>query len=204
MRPRFPLRVGFVVVAAVVVVAWSAFAGAAGGASVTIAGSVTQLADGSAIPGAVVTLAGPNQPPVSVRADASGGFSIDASGAGPFSLGVIATGFNSQAVGGVTPGRSVQVVLSASTYVPLGLYDGSSQEVVADVRSGTFYSLMRGAQEVYRTVDYGGRWQPVTMSYDDPATASPISTASTTRWRSAASRARWRSRRASTALWVRE
>ena len=109
-----------------------------------------------------IPLCARHQPPVSVRADASGGFSIDASGAGPFSLGVIATGFNSQAVGGVTPGRSVQVVLSASTYVPLGLYDGSSQEVVADVRSGMFYSLMRGAQEVYLTVDYGGRWQPVT------------------------------------------
>src|ERR1035441_1955357 len=28
---------------------------------------------------------------------------------------------------------------------------------------------MAGAPEVYRTVDYGGSWRPVTMSYDDPA-----------------------------------
>jgi len=166
---RFVLRSRSALLVVVLFILVASLSPGVAGAASTVSGSVTRLADGTGIQGAAVTLAGPDQPPTTAATGPNGGFSIDASGSGSYSVQVSAPGFRSQAVAGVAAGAPVQLALSPSAYVPLGLYDGSSQEVVADVRSGTFYSLMRGAQEVYRTVDYGGSWQPVTMSYDDPA-----------------------------------
>jgi Carboxypeptidase regulatory-like domain len=141
----------------------------------TLTGTVTRLADGSPVAGAVVTVAGPHQPPISQRTGADGSFSFSVGGgpyslgAGPYSVGVSATGFKSQVVVGVAGGNVGSIALVPATYIPLAAYAGSAQAVVADGGSGIFYALMAGAPEVYRTVDYGGSWRPVTMSYDDPA-----------------------------------
>ncbi len=135
----------------------------------TVSGTVTRLADGSPVQGAAVTLAGSGQSPITEQTGAGGSFSFNAAGGGPYSVGVSAAGFKSQALAGVAAGDVGSIALVPATYIPLALYAGSAAAVVADARSGIFYALMQGAPEVYRTVDYGGSWRPVTMGYDDPA-----------------------------------
>lgn len=134
----------------------------------TISGKVTRLADGAAVQGAAVTVAGPHQPPISGTTGVDGGFSIDAAGGGPYSVAVSATGYKSKALADVSAGTLDPIALAPATYVPLPVYAGSADSVVADARSGVFYATMNSGPEVYRTLDYGGFWQPVTLSYDDP------------------------------------
>lgn len=127
-----------------------------------------KLADGAPLQGAALTVAGPHQPPITEKTGADGSFSVDASGGGPYSVGVSAVGFKSRALAGVSAGSVETITLTPATYVPLPVYAGSGEAIAADARSGVFYALMNQAPEVYRTLDYGGTWQPVTMSYDSP------------------------------------
>jgi hypothetical protein len=83
----------------------------------TLSGTVVRLADGSPVAGAVVTVAGPHQPPISQRTGADGSFSFSVGGgpyslgAGPYSVGVSATGFKSQVVVGVAGGNVGSIAL---------------------------------------------------------------------------------------------
>ena len=133
----------------------------------TVSGTVVQLEGGSPIRDAIVTVAGPGQSPVTTRTDEGGRFSIDVPGSGPYGVGIQAQGFASESVGRVAAGELAPFALRPAEYTPLPVYDGQG-DVVADAASGIFYAIIGFAPDVYRTVDYGGSWQPVTMSYDDP------------------------------------
>ena len=158
-----------VALAAMVAVILGFGAAESAGSPGTVAGTVTQLGDG-ALQGAVVTLAGPGQPPLTTTTGADGGFSFQTGGPGPYSVGVQAEGFASRSLGDVQDGASLEFALANASFTPLPVDAGSAEEVEADARSGVFYALMNQAPEVYRTLDYGGSWQSVTMSYDDPLT----------------------------------
>ena len=134
----------------------------------TISGTVIQLGDGAPIAGAVVTLAAPDQVPTTATTDTAGRYSRPADGNGPFSVGVQAKGFAGQSVGGVpADGPPVDFALGPAEFTPLPVFAGGAA-AAADATSGVFYAIAGFAPEVYRSVDYGGSWQPVTMSYDDP------------------------------------
>lgn len=133
----------------------------------TISGKVTRLSNGSPIAGAVVTVAAPDQRPLTTTTAANGRFSFDVGGSGPYSVGVQATGFASQSRGGVQPGPTVDLAMATSTFTPLPVYGGDTFTMGADTESGIFYTAMNLAPELYRTLDYGGTWQPVTMRYED-------------------------------------
>ena len=168
-RGRLFARRHYLLALFAITVSAGAGAGAARAAG-TISGSVTQLAEGSPVAGALVTVAAPDQPPLSATTGADGGFAIDVGGAGPFSVGVQAGGFAAESVEGVQPGDPVAFSLAPATYTPLPVNGGSGSAVVADARSGIFYLLAAGAPEVYRSLDHGGSWHPVTPSYDDQDT----------------------------------
>jgi hypothetical protein len=162
LRRRLPAVA--VLLAAAVLLVLPAGARGAG----TITGTVTSLSTGSPIGGAVVTAAGPGQPPVSDTTGDSGTFSIAVGGGGPYGLAVQATGFGAQSVPGVQSGALEPFALAPATFSPLPVDAGSVQSLAADATTGIFYMLSSGAPEVYRTDDYGGSWRTVTLSYDDP------------------------------------
>jgi hypothetical protein len=139
-----------------------ALSGGARSAS-TVSGTV--LAGGAPLQGAIVTVAGPQQPPVTQRTGSDGTFSIDVSST-PCTVGVSAAGYKSRAVPDVTVGSVGSIALVPSTYTPLPVHAGSGQFVRADATTGIFYAFT--SLDIYRSLDYGGTWQPVTMSYDDP------------------------------------
>jgi hypothetical protein len=139
-----------------------------------ISGTVTKLETCSpepgckAVAGAVVTVAGPGQTPATATTDAAGRYSRPVDGSGPFSVGVQAEGFAGQSVGGVpAAGPAVDFALGPAEFTPLPVFAGGAA-AAADATSGIFYAIAGFAPEVYRSVDYGGSWRPVTMSYDDP------------------------------------
>jgi hypothetical protein len=132
----------------------------------TISGKVTKLADGTPLQGATVTVAGPQQPPLTQTTGADGTFSIDVPGSGPCTVGISAGGFKAKALTGATGGSLDPIALAPATYSPLPVYAGSGQVVRADAHTGIFYTLT--GIDVYRTLDYGGSWQLATMSWDDP------------------------------------
>lgn len=136
----------------------------------TISGKIATLSDGRPIAGALVTVAAPDQRPLMATTAANGRFSINVGGSGPYSVGVQATGFAGQSVGSVQPGPLGELRLDSATFTPLPVYAGSTQTVAADATSGIFYTVMGHAPELYRTLDYGGTWQPVPMRYEDPDT----------------------------------
>jgi hypothetical protein len=137
----------------------------------TISGTVEDCTPQSgcrALAGAVVTVAGPDQPPVTATTDSNGRYSRPVDGNGPFGVGVQAKGFAGQSVAGVpAAGPPVDFGLGPAEFTPLPVFEGGAA-TATDARSGIFYALASFAPEVYRSVDYGGSWQPVTMSYDDP------------------------------------
>jgi len=133
-----------------------------------IAGKVTKLDGGAPLPGAVVTLAGPNQAPITATTGGDGGYSINTTGSGPYSIGVQAQGYAAQSVPGAAPGQDF--ALERASFIPLPIDSGFPWSVAADAASGIFYSVISQAPEVYRTLDHGGTWQPVTMGYDSPST----------------------------------
>ncbi|MGD0273773.1 MAG: carboxypeptidase-like regulatory domain-containing protein [Gaiellaceae bacterium] len=137
-------------------------------AGTAVSGTVTKLADGAPLQGALVIVAGPHQPPITATTGADGSFSIAPTGDGPYGVGVSAAGFKSRALSGVSAGSLDTIPLEPATYIPLPVYAGTGRETVADAHTGVFYSMMAAAPEVYRTLDYGGSWQAVTPSYDDP------------------------------------
>jgi len=139
----------------------------------SISGKVTKLADGTALQSATVTVAGPHQTPLTQTTGADGTFSIEVAGGGPCTLGVSAAGFKSQALGDVSAGSLAPIALAPATYTPLPVDACIAEALGADARTGIFYAL--AAPEVYRSLDYGGTWQPVTMSYDDPGSGLRIS-----------------------------
>lgn len=139
----------------------------AGSATAAISGTVTDRSQPPrSIAGAVVTVGGPGQAPLVRVTEATGAFSIPVGGGGPYGVGVQAVGFAGQSAGRVQDGAALAFALDRATFAPLPANAGLPQAVVADATSGIFYALMF-APEVYRTVDYGGSWRPVTMSYDD-------------------------------------
>lgn len=139
----------------------------------TISGTVTQLG-GSPIAGALVTVAATDQPPVTTTTTAGGTFAVNVGGSGPYSLSVLATGFAGYSVRGLQPGPlSDPIQLAASTFTPLPVYGGDTFTMGADATSGIFYTAMNLAPELYRTLDHGGTWQPVTMRYEDADTGLP-------------------------------
>jgi hypothetical protein len=138
-------------------------------ANTAVSGTVTRLADGTAVQGALVTLAGPHQPPITQATGVGGSFSIDPTGAEPYGVSVAASGYKSQALAGLAAGALAPIALDVATYTPLPIYGGSAFDVAADAHSGIFYASL-GAPEIYRTLDYGGSWQAVTGVWDDPAT----------------------------------
>jgi hypothetical protein len=141
---------------------------APGTALAAVSGTVTRLSDGSPIEGAAVTVAGSGQQPVTGDTAANGTFSIDIGGSGPYGVGVEAPGFASQSESNVPQGGQVSFALTPATFTPLPVDVASTESVAADARTGIFYALAGGAPDVYRTLDYGGAWTPVTLSYDDP------------------------------------
>jgi hypothetical protein len=163
---RLRLRYPFLVLVAITCCVVLPSARAAG---TTISGQITKLADGTPVQGAVVTVAGPHQVPIVATTGADGSFSLSPSGDGPYGVGVSATGYKAKALADVSAGGLSPITLEPATYVPLPVYAGSADSVVADAESGIFYASMNSGPEVYRTLDYGGSWQPVTPSYDDPA-----------------------------------
>jgi hypothetical protein len=104
-------------------------------------------------------------------------------GAGLFSPGTIPAG--SYSVVASAPGTAAAIVpltVSASAVtVSLPLVDSGSKfrglrtfgaqtgTVVADGQTGVFYMNTTAVPSLYRTVDYGGSWAPVTVSDDDVA-----------------------------------
>jgi hypothetical protein len=135
-----------------------------------LTGTVTKQSDGQGLGGAAVTVAGPNQPPITQATGGGGGFSIQTDGSAPYSVGVAAAGHAGAAVSGISGGAVPPFVLRPAIFTPLPVFGGATMHMAADARSGIFYALMNQAPEVYRTVDYGGSWQSVTMSYDAPGT----------------------------------
>lgn len=139
-----------------------------GPAHAAISGTVVRQSDGGPVSGALVTAAGPGQTPVNASTGVDGRFSLDVAGSGPFGVGVQAAGFANQSLAGVEANATLPPVpLTPATFVPLPINVGPTNWVLADATSGIFYSLMVGAPELYRTLDYGGTWQQVTASYDD-------------------------------------
>ena len=134
-----------------------------------VSGKIIKLADGLPVQGAPVTLAGPHQPPMVQTTGSDGSFSFGPVGSAPYSVGVSAAGYKSRAIAGVTGGSLDPIALDVATYTPLPIYGGSASYVAADAHSGIFYASV-SAPEVYRTLDYGGSWQPVTGAWDDPGT----------------------------------
>ncbi len=160
------LRKRLVVLIILAAAAWAVSLGMASAATIT--GSVTRAADGSPIAGATVTASASDQRPVSATSGADGRFSLEVTDAGPLSLGVQADGFAAQSARDVAVGTSVPFVLAPAAFTPLPADVGNFQEIVPDATSGIFYGVGTLGPELYRTVNHGGSWQPVTMSYDDP------------------------------------
>jgi len=74
--------------------------------------------------------------------------------------------------GVVVSGASTQdVALSASgaALAPLPIFGGSATGVAADGTPGVFYVSGGNVGDLFRSVDYGGTWTPVTVASDDPA-----------------------------------
>lgn len=133
----------------------------------TISGRVRTLAaPQSPIAGALVTVAAPDQPPATATTGSDGRFSIGVGGNGPYSLDVHAAGFAGYSTRGVQPGTH-NVSLEPATFMPLPVNGTSLNSLAADATSGVFYMSAGRAPELYRSHNYGGSWQPVTMRYED-------------------------------------
>ena len=139
----------------------------------TISGAVTS-AGGGPIQGAVVTAASPDQAPVTATTAADGTYAIDVGGSGPYSVAIRATGFRAQSVRGVQPGSPQDFGLEPADAL-LPVYAGQVDGIAVDPTGGgggthIFYALASEAPDAYRSVDYGGSWQTMTPSYEDPDT----------------------------------
>lgn len=149
----------------------------ASASNVTFAGTVTDSVTAVPIGGAIVVLEGNGSAPQTALSASDGTFAINIA-AGTYSLvaqgpgyqvlsqsGVVITG------GGVT-GYAVPLVASGSTLQKLPV-DGGHTGAVLPGGSGVFYVSSGAIPQIFRTVDYGGSWSPVTVAYDDSTHGLP-------------------------------
>ena len=141
----------------------------------TFSGTVT--GPNGAIGGAIVVLEGNGSAPQSAISAADGTFSIT-DAAATYSLVAQAPGyqlFSQSGVvvpgGGVT-GYSVSLTASVSTLRPLPV-DGCQCGAVRAGGPGVFYVSTPDIPQIFRTVDYGGTWSPVTVAYDGGSQGLP-------------------------------
>ncbi len=125
---------------------------------------------GTALPGAFVALTGPNGQ-YAATTDATGAFTLADVATGDYTLVAQASG---HAVGqsNVTVAASdvtqdLALTPSGAVFDALGVYGGQIASLVADGQSGVFYASTSVIPQVFRTVDFGGTWSPVTMAVDD-------------------------------------
>ena len=134
----------------------------------TLRGHVTSGA--RAIKGAFVTATNPQHHVVAVT-DGGGAYEMSLSG-GTYQLAANAPGFQATVVDDVqATGSTVNDLALTTSGLSLRqapIY-GGAQAVGADGTPGVFYVAGDNAADLYRTLDWGGTWTPVTVSRDDAA-----------------------------------
>ncbi len=136
-------------------------------------------AAGQTAGGAFVAATGPNGQAATVTGSCGGAYSLTCGQFsltlpdGTYRLAANAPGYLVSVTDGVVvSGASTQdVALTASgaPLAPLPIFGGSSTGVAADGTPGVFYVSGGNVGDLFRSVDYGGTWTPVTVASDDPA-----------------------------------
>jgi hypothetical protein len=163
-------RVGMAAAVATVAAGLPMAAGSAAPASPqTIQGTVSGP-DG-AIAGATVAVTG-SSGRFATLTDASGVYSLIVEAGTGYRVAAQAPGF---AVAAQTTAISAATTLnltltgSGSKFESLPVFGGQIAEVIAGASTGEFYAVTSVIPQLFRTLDYGGTWAPVTVGNDDVA-----------------------------------
>jgi hypothetical protein len=106
--------------------------------------------------------------------DADGHYSVDQLPEGDYTVAVQASGFTvgTEAVavaGNAAVDASFALRSSGATFSSLPFYGGQIEHLFSGGVPGLFYAATGAIPQIFRTVDYGGHWTPVSTQYDDPA-----------------------------------
>ncbi|MFA5890108.1 MAG: hypothetical protein WDA27_04010 [Actinomycetota bacterium] len=133
---------------------------------------VTVLMGDSPVEGAFLALTGTSGRHVSVTNEVGEGlFSAVADGSYAAAAAAPGTsvGTATIVVAGGSATEEIVVVESGNRFRGLGAYGAQTGTIIPDAATGVFYLTTTAIPSLYRTVDYGGTWSPVTISTDDPA-----------------------------------
>ncbi len=130
-----------------------------------ITGTVTS--GGTAVSGAFVTLQGTGGKGAALT-DGTGAFSITIAD-GSYTAKVSKQGFalSSSTLTVPSSGNAISLTASGATFTALPVHGGQIGTVVNGAQAGIFYATTSVVPQVFRTVDYGGTWVPVTLDVDD-------------------------------------
>ena len=137
----------------------------------TITGTVTTSEpSGSVVAGAFVAATGPAGQ-VGTVTDDTGAYTLDVED-GTYTVVVGAPGNQVGRAAGVTVSgdevvRSFLLTASGTKFSALGVFGGQISGILADGQTGVFYAATSVIPQLFRTVDYGGTWSPVTLASDD-------------------------------------
>ncbi len=160
MKMLFRLVVGMLCAGATTV---SAFA------SGTVSGTVTASSDSSTVAGASVVLVG-SAGQYGAITDSLGAYSIPEVDDGSYTISISAPGFSLLSTTLVTSGNAASdhsLTASGRLFRGAPAFGADIRAIVADGRSGVFYSATNVVPQIFRTFDYGGTWSPITLSVDD-------------------------------------
>jgi len=103
--------------------------------------------------------------------DSSGAYTLTLPD-GTYRLAANAPGYRAAILPSVTVSRSstqdVTLTASGAAFAPLPIFGGSPTGVAADGTPGVLYVSGGNVGDLFRSVDYGGTWTPVTVASDDP------------------------------------
>jgi hypothetical protein len=125
------------------------------------------------VAGAFVAVTGAEGQATAVT-DADGHYSVDQLPEGDYTVAVQASGFTvgTEAVavaGNAAVDASFALRSSGATFSSLPFYGGQIEHLFSGGVPGLFYAATGAIPQIFRTVDYGGHWTPVSTQYDDPA-----------------------------------
>jgi hypothetical protein len=136
--------------------------------------NVTQ--GGVGVEGAFVALTGSGATKFAAITDATGKAVFSQVPDGSYVALASAPGTSAGSVAVVTPTDTTKTITvngSGTVFSPLGAYGSQSGAIVADGLSGVFYLNTNVIPPLYRTVDFGRTWAPVTISSDDKTFGIP-------------------------------
>lgn len=136
-----------------------------------------RAADGTAVAGATAAVvassacspAGAERCAAAGKTDAAGETVLDGLvGTATYTATASAPGYGVARRTGLATGAtaSVEIAPTASPFTALGVFGGANGGLYADGAPGVFYARSTQVPQLYRTVDWGGTWQPVSSIAD--------------------------------------